>query len=144
MSLTHKKPGVNNPGLGWWATASSLTRALLFLLSSCCMVFIVKIFLWSMRLHELQPSYHIPYNKMEETKGKKNLITSFSETSRQSPTTLYSYLIGENLVIWLYLVALETDRLVCQLWKYSICQLGHIAYCNQSQMQTFTPAIPWL
>lgn len=64
-----------------------------------------------MRLHELQPSYHIPY-KMEETKGKKNLITSFSETSRQSPTTLYSYLIGENLVIWLYLVALETDHYI--------------------------------
>ena len=25
---------------------------------------------------------------------------------------------------------------VCQLWKYSISQPGHIAYCNPNQMQT--------
>ena len=53
-------------------------------------------------------------------------------------------------VWWMFLLKISHPLLiaagcsVCQLWKYSILQLGHTAYCNQSQMQTFIPMIPWL
>lgn len=53
-------------------------------------------------------------------------------------------------VWWMFLnkishpLQIAADCLVCQLWKCSIPQLGHIAYCNQSQMQTFTSMIPQL
>lgn len=53
-------------------------------------------------------------------------------------------------VWWVFLLKIShpsliaASCLVCQLWKYSIPQLGHIAYCNQIQMQAFIPMISWL